>query len=448
MKEDYMEKRAQFGSILGFILVAAGSAIGLGNIWRFPYLTGSNGGGAFVLIYLLINFTVGISLLLVEFIIGRHGHANTVICYEKFNKRFKYLGFLNVFTSFIILAYYSVVGGWTIYYFIQSISGNLFNNVNNYETFFNNFIRNPSLIILFTFIFLFFTVYIVIKGINEGIEKSNKFMMPLLFILIIILLIRSVSLKGGIEGIIWYLKPDFSKINGSAIIAAMGQVFFSLSIGLSTMITYSSYLSKKEYLPKISISVAFLDFMAAFLSGFIIFPAVFAYNLPPNQGPGLVFITLAQVFSNMPLGYIFATLFFLLLIFAAISSSISMMEVAITYFIETYHIKRIRVSIFYSIIVFILSIPAALSFNLLENFKLLKLTVFDMFDFFCANISLPFSAILCAILLGWLVDKALIKNLYIGDNQGNTLFKIWYFVIKYIAPVAVIIIWLNSLKIF
>ncbi|MDY6821244.1 MAG: sodium-dependent transporter [Deferribacterota bacterium] len=440
------KKRAEFSNFFGFVLVSAGSSIGLGNIWRFPYLTGVSGGGIFVLIYAITMFTIGVSILLVEFIIGRHGRANAVKSYEKFNSKFKYLGYLNVFTSFIILSFYSVVGGFTIYYFINSLTGNIVNTDINYSEFFNNFVTDPYSIIFCTFLFLFFTIFIVIQGINKGIERYSRIMMSIMFILIIILMFRSLTLENAIEGIKWYLKPNFSMINKTTILAALGQVFFTLSVGLSTMLTYSSYLSKKEYLPKAAAMVAFLDFFISIISGFIIFPAVFSFGLNPASGVNLVFITLPEVFSAMPVGIIFSILFFLFLTFASITSSISMMEVAITYFTETFNINRRRISLFYGLAVFLLSIPAALSFNVLGELKVLGLNIFDLFEYFCANISLPLGGLMCAILVGWFSNKKQIYNLY--SNEGvykADLFIFWYNLVKYVVPPIIILIWINSI---
>lgn len=442
-------KRAEFANFIGFVLVSAGSAIGLGSIWRFPYLAGVSGGGAFVFIFTIILFTVGVSMLMVEFVIGRYGKANAVRSYEKICPKFKYLGILNIFTSFIILAYYSVIGGFTIYYFFLSITGKLVNKNLNFLNVFNDFIGSPALTIIYTLLFLFFTIYIVSHGINKGIERYSIIIMPTLFIIIIILMVRSITLENAMAGIIWYIKPDFSKLNHSVIIAAMGQVFFSLSIGLSTMLTYSSYLSSKEYLPKASFIVAILQLLISLVAGFIIFPAVFSFGLNPGEGPGLIFVTLPQVFVSMPAGIIFSSLFFLLLIFASITSSISMMEVAITYFIETYKVRRLRISIIYGIIVFILSIPAALSFNKFNNIKLFNLSIFDIYDYFCANFSLPFGGLMCAILVAWFADKKLIRNVYSIDNSHKSLFfPIWYFLVKFIIPLVILLVWLNTLKIF
>ena len=442
-------KRAEFTNFIGFVLVSAGSAVGLGSIWRFPYLAGMSGGGAFVLVFTIILFTVGVSMLMVEFVIGRYGKANAVSSYKKIHPKFKYLGYLNIFTSFIILSYYSIIGGFTIYYFLLSITGELTNKDVNFSVVFNNFIANPMLTILFTFLFLFFTIYIVLQGINKGIERYSIIMMPTLFIIIVILMIRSITLDNAITGIIWYIKPDFSKLNSSVLMAALGQVFFSLSVGLSTMLTYSSYLSNKEYLPKASFVVALLQLLVSIIAGFIIFPAVFSFGLNPGEGPGLIFITLPQVFVNMPAGIIFSSLFFLLLIFASITSSISMMEVAITYFVETYKIRRLRISIIYGIIVFILSIPAALSFNIYKDVKIFNLDIFSIYDYFCANLSLPFSGLMCAILVGWIADKNIISNIYsINNTHKSYFFPLWYFLVKFVIPIVIVLIWFNIVKIF
>ena len=444
-----VKNREQFRSTLGFIFASSGSAIGLGNIWRFPYLAGTNGGGAFVLIYAILMLTIGASLLLVEFVIGKNSHANTVKSYGNINKRFRYIGYLNIFTSFIILSFYSVVGGWTIYFLFKSITGLLISIPGDeITTVFQSFTASSLSPLIYTFIFLALNIYIVAKGIALGIEKYNEFLMPLLFLILLILLVRSLTLPGAIDGIIWYLKPDFSKINSGIIVAAFGQVFFSLSVGLSTMVVYGSYLSRNENLPRASALVALFDFLISIMAGLVIFPAVFSFAMKPSEGPGLVFITLPQVFSMLPFGYFFLVLFFILLVLAALSSSISMMEVAITYFIETYNIRRVKMSIIYGFIVFLLAIPLSLSFGILNGWKIFGMQLFDLFDYFSANVSLPFSALACTILVGWFWNKEKIKAVITNGNKNNNhFFTYWFLIVKYLIPPIITVIWLNAIGI-
>lgn len=444
---DNKGKRDQFTSGFGFVLASAGSAIGLGNIWRFPYMTGTNGGGAFVLLYLAIVILVGATLLLVEFTIGRHGQANAVASYGKISKPFKWIGYLGVFTSFPLLAYYSVVGGWTIYYSAQSALGKLTSvPADQMGAFFGGFIGLVTSPIIYLAIFLIFTLLIVAKGISGGIEKWSKILMPAMFVLLVILLVRAVTLPGAMEGVRWYLKPDFSKINGSVVVAALGQAFFSLSVGLSGMVTYGSYLSKKENLTTNTLTVVGFDTLIAILAGFVVFPAVFAFSMEPGGGPGLVFITLPQVFSKMPMGAFFSASFFLLLLFAALTSSISIMEVSISYFTESFQVSRRQMSWIYGIIVFALAIPVSLSFGIWGDVSILGKGIFDLYDYFCANLALPFCAFMCAILVGWVwgKDKAM-AELTNNGTIDNWYIRIWFPLVKYVSPLVVGLILLNAI---
>lgn len=292
--------REQWGSRLGFIMAAAGSAVGLGNIWRFPYVTGMNGGGAFVLIYLLIVFTIGASVMLAEMAIGRGAGLNAVGSFKKLRGgAWPLVGWMGVIAGFIILSFYGVVAGWTIAYMIKSFTGLMeIAAQGKAGDAFGAFVSNPTQVILYQAIFMLGTIWIVFRGIGEGIEKYCKVMMPALFLLLLVLIVRAVTLDGAMKGLEFYLKPDFSKVTGKTILDALGQGFFSLSLGMGCMITYGSYLSKDEALPSAAFTVTFLDTMVAFLAGFAIFPAVFAFNMKPAAGPGLTFITLPSVFSS------------------------------------------------------------------------------------------------------------------------------------------------------
>jgi NSS family neurotransmitter:Na+ symporter len=442
-----MASRDQFRSRIGFILAAAGSAIGLGNIWRFPYMTGASGGGAFVLMYLLIVMVVGVSLLLVEFSIGRHGKANAVDSYAKIHKGFAWIGYLGVFTSFLLISYYSVVGGWTIYYTLKSATGTLTSlPADQIGNFFGGFISQPVLPLFYHLLFIFLTAWIVAKGISGGIEKYTKALMPLLFIMLLILLVRALTLPGAMKGVAWYLKPDFSKLTGSTVVAACGQVFFSLSLGLSGMVTYASYLSKDDNLISSSFVVAMTDTLIAIIAGFVIFPTIFAFGGDPSGGPGLVFISLPQIFTKMPMGAFFAFIFFLLLVIAALTSSISIMEVCITFFVEKVKWSRLKASVFYGTVCFLLGIPVSLSFGMWGDVKILGKGIFDLFDYFCSNISLPLSGLACAILVGWFwgKEKALAEVTNDGRIQSNVA-GLWFFTVKYVIPIVVGIIFLQAI---
>lgn len=439
--------RDQFRSRLGFIFAAAGSAIGLGNIWRFPYMTGASGGGAFVLMYLAIVLIVGVSLLIVEFSIGRHGKANAVDSYAKISKAFSWVGYLGVFTSFLLISYYSVVGGWTIYYTFKSATGSLASvPADQMGNFFGGFISQPVLPLFYHFLFIALTAWIVAKGISGGIEKYTKALMPLLFVMLLILLVRAITLPGAMKGVAWYLKPDFSKLTGSTVVAACGQVFFSLSLGLSGMVTYASYLSKDENLLSNSFIVAMADTLVAIMAGFVIFPTIFAFGGEPSGGPGLVFISLPQIFTKMPLGSVFASIFFLLLVIAALTSSISIMEVCITFFTEKVKWSRLKASLFYGTVCFLLGIPVSLSFGRWGDVKFLGKGIFDLFDYFCSNLSLPLSGLACAILVGWFwgKDKALAEVTNNGTIQSSVA-NLWFFTVKYIIPIVLGIIFLQAI---
>jgi NSS family neurotransmitter:Na+ symporter len=446
-KGDKLDKkpRDQFKSGYGFIMAAAGSAVGLGNIWRFPYLTGTNGGGAFVLLYLICVLVIGVTLLLAEFTVGRHGGMNAIDSYGKIRKGAKAIGFLGFFSAFIFLAYYSVVSGWTVFYSIQSFFGLSGISPDQTGNFFGAFISDPYKPLLFHAIFMLLTIGIVVKGISKGIETATKIMMPMLFVLLIILVVRGVTLPNAMEGIKWYLTPDLSKITAGTWIAAMGQVFFSLSVGMAGMVTYASYLGKKENMLKTSIVVALMDTTVALLAGLVIFPAVFSYGMEPGAGPGLVFITLPAVFAQMPLGELFSFIFFVLLGIACLTSSISILEMPVAYLIEKLKFTRLKSALIVGAIAYVLGIAVSLGFGMWGDVKILGKGIFDLFDYFGSNISLPLGGISVAILIGWFWSKD--EAIAEVSNEGaikSPLFSIWFNVIKYVAPIVILLIFLSN----
>lgn len=440
------QKRDQFTSRIGFILASAGSAIGLGNIWRFPYMAGMNGGGAFVFVYLIFAIFIAMALLITEFVIGRHGKANAVESYRKLSPRFAWVGYLGVVTSFLLLAFYSVVGGWTIRYAVQACLGR-FGGITPDAAggFFGSFISGISSPILYLLLFMGATSFIIAHGISAGIERYSKILMPILFVLLLVLVGRSVTLPGAQEGLTWFLKPDFSKITLGVIVAALAQSFFSLSVGLSSMITYASYLNKDENLAQSAFWVALCDTGIAVMAGLVIFPAVFAFHMEPSAGPGLVFITLPAVFGAMPSGTLFAAAFFILLIIAALTSSINMMEVTVTFFTEKFNADRKKVASLYGITCFVVAIPASLSFGAWKHITFLGKTFFDCYDYFVSNISLSLTALMCSILVGWVWKKGAVDELSNGGKIKNAYIPFWYGTVKYVAPWAIGIIWLESI---
>lgn len=437
------EKRGQWASSLGFIMATAGSAIGLGNLWKFPYLAGMNGGGAFVLIYLLIVVFVGYTIMLGEMTIGRATQLNALGAYRKLNKKYTWVGAAGVLAGFLILSFYNVVGGWVIKYIIQFLMGGVKGDAAEY---FGGFMTSSFEPVVWTAIFALFTGYIVWKGISGGIEKYSKVLMPALFVLLIIVVIRSVTLPGAGAGLEFYLKPDLSKLTPAAIVAALGQVFFSLSLGMGCMITYGSYLSKDENLEKDAFIVPLMDTCAALLAGFAILPAVFAFGYEPGAGPGLMFITLPSVFEKMPFGAFFGVCFFVLVLFAAITSSISLLEVCAAYFIDEFKWSRTKATWLLTGVIFILNILCSLSLGPLSNVLIFGKNFFDLFDYITSNILLPLGGFMMCIFIGyvWGVDKAIAEI----TQNGKFPFKsrgFWTLMVKVVAPIAVFIVFLNMI---
>lgn len=454
-----MEKREQFGSAIGVIAATAGSAIGLGNIWRFPYVTGENGGAAFLLIYIVLMLGIGVPVMLSEMIIGRKSQSNAIGSFKKLVPQTYWwlIGLMGVFASFIILAFYSTVAGWTLHYMYSSVTHNLLGQ--NYEVFFLDFKDSSFMPVVWHIVFMILTVFIVLAGVKKGIEKYTKLLMPLLFLLIIILCVRSVTLPGASRGLEFLFRPDFSKIDANAVLAALGQAFFSLSIGMGTIITYASYIQKKENLSKIALSVTFADFALALLAGIMIFPAVFAFGIEPSSGPGLVFMTIPSIFEQIPFGNIFAIIFFLLLAIAALTSSISLLEVIVAFSVEELKLKRRSATIISAILATIMGLFCTLSWSTFKNFSInvaadgemggtKTMYFFDMMDFLASNILLPLGGMLIVIFVGWkLGKKRAIMELSNENKLKSKLFDLVFFIIKYIAPIAIAFVFLRGINV-
>src|SRR5574344_338697 len=444
-----MEKRASFGTKFGVFAAAVGSAVGLGNIWRFPYLTGNNGGAAFILVYLLCILIIGIPILLSEFIIGRRGQASAFRSFKKLSPKQPWylVGLIGVFAAFIILSFYGTIAGWTIEYVYLSIKAFCTaTEITNYSEYFSNITGDNTIPVVCQLIFMLMTGVIIVFGVQKGIEKSSTVMLPLLFIIIIILCIRSLTLPNAIEGVKFLFYPDFSKINSSVILSALGQSFFSLSIGMGALITYGSYVKKDNNLPRTAMLTAFTDLLIAILAGVAIFPAIFSFGISPEEGTGLVFVVLPEIFANMPGGTFFSLIFFILLVIAALTSSISLLELIVLFVTEEFKIKRWLATVLATIAASILGVFTTLSFGPLKDATIAGKTFFECADFISTNILLPLGGFLIVIFLGWFYKKKYLKEEV--TNEGTikfSLFNLFYFSIKYIAPIAIIFVFLRGL---
>ncbi|MBY0090056.1 sodium-dependent transporter [Priestia aryabhattai] len=442
-----MSQNEQWTSKLGFILASAGSAIGIGAIWKLPYVAGTSGGGAFFLLFILFTAIIGLPLLLAEFVLGRHTQKEAIRAYDAVapGSLWKGIGYLGVITCFILLSFYSVVGGWILQYIFASVTGQL-NGVSDYGSLFNSTIANPTRAVISQFVFLLLTIVVVARGIQNGIEKANKILMPALFILFIIIIIRSLTLDGAMEGVSFFLYPDFSKLTSQTILFAMGQAFFSLSVGVSVMVTYSSYLSKQQNLPKSAISISALNILISLLAGLAIFPAVFSMGVKPTEGPGLLFIVLPSIFEQLPFGIVFQTFFLALFLFATLTSAFSMLEIIVASLAKGEQHKRIKLSWISGLLIFVVGIPSALSYGLLSDVSIFGKSIFDAFDFLVSNILMPLGALLIAIFVPWKMKKdVLIEEFKHGSANVKRWFSLWLLAIRYIAPVLIIIVFLNML---
>lgn len=435
------QPREHWGSRLGFIMAAAGSAVGLGNIWRFPYTAGENGGSAFILIYLVFVFMIGLSVMVAEFAIGRRTGLAAVGAYKSYDKRWTFAGFIGVVSAFLIMGFYPVVGGWALAYVGKSLTG-LMSTTSGFGNVFVGFIESPIEPLLWMVAFLALNIVIVAKGVSGGIEKAGKVLMPTLFGLLVLLAIRSITLPGAKAGLDFLFKPDFSEVTAKTFLAALGQAFFSLSLGMGCMITYGSYLDKKEKLPSNALIVTSLDTFIAILAGVAIFPALFAFNMSPTDGPGLVFAVVPSVFAEMgTFGPFFSILFFVALSVAALTSSVSLLEVVVAYLMDQKKMLRKKAVLLTSSIMVVLGILSSLSLGLMSGVKIFGVGVFDLFDILTDKIFLAIGGMLLAIFVGWTVNKEDLRAEL--TNEGTTkfsLFEVWHFLIKFVIPVAVAVV--------
>jgi NSS family neurotransmitter:Na+ symporter len=444
-----MEKqREEWQSKIGFIFAAAGSAIGLGNIWRFPYMTGLNGGAAFVLIYLIFAVTIGLALMLAELTLGRRSRKNAYGAFTTVipGTRWRWVGALGIFTGLAILSFYSVVAGWTVGYIFKTVSGQFvgLTGSDQLKAIFLDLVGNPWTAIGLHGLFIALTILVVLGGIAKGIERWSRVLMPVLFALLILLAIRSLTLGPGVEkGLKFYLKPDFSKVGIETLITALGQALFSLSLGMGAMITYGSYVSKSDNLVTSATTVVFFDTLIALLAGLVIFPALFYIGLEPQGGAGLVFMVLPLIFDKIPGGLIFGTGFFLLLSVAALTSTISLLEVPVSYLIDEKKWSRKLAAIGTGVVAFLMGIPSAISQGanpFLSKLPLIDLSFLDFMNALFGNYSLTIGALLISIFVGWVWG---IHNAVQEVEQGNPQFryrKVWSVTLRYVAPICIVII--------
>ena len=445
-------KRDSFGSRFGALVAMAGSAVGLGNLWRFPYLVGENGGAAFIVVYIVLLFIICLPIFISEFVVGRRSQKNAFAAFRDLSggTAWRWVGLITVIVPLIVLSYYSVIGGWSIDYLLKSLSFSFTGgeSQNAINTMFTDLVTSTWTPLISLTAFLLATTLIVMVGIKDGIEKFSKVMMPLLFFIVIGIAVYSMTLPGAKAGLDYLFRPDFSKIDAKVCAAALGQAFFSLSIGFGTILTYASYVDKKENTLFQSSATAISDLAFALIAGMAIMPAVFAFGLNPQSGPGLVFETLPYVFGQMPAGGVIAILFFIALLVAALTSSISMLEVAVAYLVEEKNFSRVAACLVLFAICMVIGIFCSLSFGPLSDFKIAGRTIFDFFDNLSSNVLMTLGSLLTVLFVGWKLKKTDIYDEFTNGGTISTnvrIFGVLWFLIRYICPLAVIAIFISGL---
>ena len=441
--------RDSFGSRFGALVAMAGSAVGLGNLWRFPYLVGENGGAAFIIVYILFSFIICLPIFISEFVIGRRSQKNAFAAFRDLSggSSWKWVGLFTVIVPMIVLSYYSVIGGWAVEYLFKSVTFS-FSSTMTQGSMFMDFVSSTWAPLIMHTLFMLVTTVIVLVGIKDGIEKFSKVMMPMLFFLVLAIAVYTLTLPGAGKGLEYLFNPDFSKIDGKACAAALGQAFFSLSLGFGTIMTYASYVDKNENMMFQSTATAVSDLIFAIIAGMAIMPAVFAFNLNPQSGPGLVFETLPYVFSQMPAGGVIAIVFFVALIVAALTSSISMMEVGVAYLVEEKKFTRVRACVAIFILCWLVGALCSLSFGPLSDVKIAGSNLFDFFDNLSSNILMALGSLLPVLFVGWRLKKTDVYDEFTNGgslSRNVKLFGVLWFLIRYICPLAILIIFISGL---
>lgn len=438
----------EWSSRLAFILAAAGSAIGLGNVWRFPYLTGENGGGAFVLVYILCVLFLGIPIMMAEIMLGRRGRQSpvntmrTLALEEERSPHWQYLGWLGMLAAFVILSFYSVVAGWTLAYMFRAAAG-VFTGatVDGARAIFQGLTADPERLLAWHTLFMFLTAVVVARGVKSGLEQAVKFMMPALFLLLVAMIGYAMNTGAYGQAMTYLFTPDFSKITGQVVLSAMGQAFFSLSLGMGAIMIYGSYLSHTASIARMSFIIAALDTSVALLAGMAIFPLVFAYGLEPQSGPGLVFVTLPIAFGQMPGGALFGTAFFVLLLFAAWTSSISLLEPIVAWLVENRNMSRVSATAWASAAIWLFGCGSVLSFNVWSGYTLFGKTFFDVSDYVTSNIMLPVGGLLISIFAAWRMSAESSRSeLALAEGMA---YRGWRFLVRYVAPAGIFLVFLQ-----
>ena len=444
-----MSEKSQWDSKLGFILASAGSAIGLGAVWKFPYMTAANGGGGFLLVFLISTILIGFPLLLAEFALGRSAGVSAIKTFGKLGKNNKYnfIGWIGAFALFILLSFYSVIGGWILVY-LGIEFGKLFQlgGTGDYAQLFTSIISNPAIALGAQAAFILLNIFIVSRGVQKGIERASNVMMPLLFIIFVIIIGRSLSLPNAMEGVLYFLKPDFSKLTSAGLLYALGQSFFALSLGVTAMLTYASYLDKKTNLVQSGISIVAMNISVSIMAGLAIFPAMSAFNIQSEGGPSLLFIVLPQLFDKMPFGTIFYILFLLLLLFlfATVTSSVVMLEINVGNITNQDNSKRAKWSVILGLLTFVFGIPSALSYGVMADVHIFGKTFFDAMDFLVSNLLMPFGALCLSLFTGYIFKKALaMEELHLDERTWKQgLFQVWLFLLRFVIPIIIIVVFI------
>lgn len=445
-------KRDSFGSRFGALVAMAGSAVGLGNLWRFPYLVGENGGAAFIIVYIVFVFLLCLPIFISEFVVGRRSQKNAYAAFRDLSggSAWRWVGLFTIIVPLIVLSYYSVIGGWSVDYLFKSLTFSFTGDASQsaIHTMFIDFVSSTWAPLVVHTVFLAVTTLIVVVGIKGGIEKFSKIMMPILFVMVLAIAVYSLTLPGASAGLDYLFNPDFSKITGKACAAALGQAFFSLSLGFGTIMTYASYVSKKENIMFQSAATAISDLMFALIAGVAIMPAVFAFGLNPQSGPGLVFETLPFVFGQMPAGGAVAILFFLALLVAALTSSISMLEVAVAYLVEEKKFSRVGACVLLFVICWIVGALCSLSFGPLSHIQIDGGNIFDFFDNLSSNILMTLGSLLTVLFVGWRMKKSDVYDEFTNGgslSRNAKIFGVLWFLIRYVCPLTIITIFLSGI---
>ncbi|MDD5580750.1 MAG: sodium-dependent transporter [Methylobacter sp.] len=441
-------QHGEWSSSFAFILAATGSAVGLGNIWKFPYITGENGGGAFVIVYLLCVGLMGVPIMMAEIMMGHRGKQNpvdtmnTLLKEAGADKSWHYLGWMGIVAGFLILSYYSVIAGWALAYVVKAFTGSFSGSGSaEIKELFDNFIASPVQLIFWHTLFMLATMLIVARGINNGLEKAVRFLMPGLFVLLILLVGYAMTMTSYAQGIYFLFNPDFSKLTFNSVLTAMGHAFFTLSLGMGAIMVYGSYLPSDVSIAKTSILIAVADTVVALLAGIIVFPIVFSNGLHPDSGPGLIFQTLPIAFGNMTGGWLFGILFFVMLVFAALSSSISLIEPAVAWLVENQRMSREKACIWAGLTAWLLGFATIFSFNIGSGIKIFDRNFFQLLDYLTANLMLPIGGFFIAVFAGWIMQhQHSEQELKMPDRQS---YRIWKFLVCYVSPAAVFLIFLH-----